>query len=232
MRGQLKLVICGTARKLTVTFLGVRSLPQSCTRVRSHPSYLYLKISLFPDNENRVRHKTTPRTLTSDSLSVHESFSFNISRRDISKRILISAWSKSDVFDRSSFIGCMSFGVKRIVANQEVIQGWYYFLSETLGRKKHLTGKVINESEYSDYECHDRGQLRVQTLPRKVISEPQNTRNETTIQKNFPTNNARCSRMPIRNKRSCDIESNPTKRMRLAEDVHTTVRNNELGETE
>uniref|UniRef100_F7AT57 C2 domain-containing protein n=2 Tax=Ciona intestinalis TaxID=7719 RepID=F7AT57_CIOIN len=116
-RGQLKLVICGTARKLTVTFLGVRSLHKSYTRSGSYPHYIYLKISLSPDTENRVRHKTSPKCLTSDTLSVHESFSFDITRRDIGKRILISAWSKCEAYDRSMFIGCMSFGVKRIVSN-------------------------------------------------------------------------------------------------------------------
>nr|XP_018666741.1 uncharacterized protein LOC100182918 isoform X1 [Ciona intestinalis]XP_018666742.1 uncharacterized protein LOC100182918 isoform X2 [Ciona intestinalis] len=233
-RGQLKLVICGTARKLTVTFLGVRSLHKSYTRSGSYPHYIYLKISLSPDTENRVRHKTSPKCLTSDTLSVHESFSFDITRRDIGKRILISAWSKCEAYDRSMFIGCMSFGVKRIVSNQEVIQGWYYFLSEILGRKKHLTAKVIHEPQYSDNDYYEHQPLKVQTLPSRrkvqtlgnIKSSHLNNQSSDSSLAGYAKQARQPRRKSMRSKRSFDDETKPFKRIKLTEDIHTTVHDN------
>lgn len=35
-------------------------------------------------------------------------------------------------------LGSMSFGVKNLAASSKLVQGWYYLLPDTLGRKKHL----------------------------------------------------------------------------------------------
>nr|CAB3262766.1 uncharacterized protein LOC100182918 [Phallusia mammillata] len=178
-RGQLKLVLCATSSKLTLTVLGLRSLPQSCVS-RDLPTYVYLKVSLYPDHDNKIRHKTDVMPVENDAVTLHDSFSFNIGRRECNKRLLISAWSrqKQRCHDSANFIGCMSFGIRKIVAKQEVMQGWYYFLSESLGRKKHLTSKHISEDTYSSQSLRS-STLHVRTLniyPQDVAPNNTNSR--------------------------------------------------------
>nr|CAB3262842.1 uncharacterized protein LOC100184048 [Phallusia mammillata] len=143
---QLKLVVCGTSKKLTVTFLGLKSFKQVC-KVSGVPNQVYLKISLAPDTESRIRHRTKAERVDDDVTTLHDTFSFDINHRDASKRLLISAWSKTLDSERSVFIGCMSFGIRNIINNQEIIQGWYYFLRENLGRRKHLKVKLLSSTE-------------------------------------------------------------------------------------
>ena len=41
-------------------------------------------------------------------------------------------------FSRSEFLGCMSFGIHHLKKSSKVIDGWYYLLTDDIGRRKHL----------------------------------------------------------------------------------------------
>uniref|UniRef100_H2YFR0 C2 domain-containing protein n=1 Tax=Ciona savignyi TaxID=51511 RepID=H2YFR0_CIOSA len=133
LRGQLKLVVCGSTNKITVTILALRSLPDLPS------NQVYIKMSLSPDSESRLRHKTSTYDITNELVRMHETFTFDTYRRDFNRRLLISVWMKNK--ERTILLGCTSFGVRSIMTSQEVTQGWYYLLKESLGRSKHLKFK-------------------------------------------------------------------------------------------
>nr|XP_002126323.1 uncharacterized protein LOC100178527 isoform X2 [Ciona intestinalis] len=144
LRGQLKLVVCGSTNKITVTILGLRSLPNTS----SNNNQVYVKMSLSPEFESRLRHKTLTYDVTEESIAMHETFSFDICRRDSNRRVLVSVWMKNN--ERTFLLGCMSFGVRSIVTSQEITQGWYYLLKESLGRSKHLKFKFTKPARRQD----------------------------------------------------------------------------------
>ncbi|CAK8675017.1 unnamed protein product [Clavelina lepadiformis] len=151
-KSQLQLVICASVRKLTITILGLKSLPQPATADEYFPRQVYVRLSLSPDNEDKIRYKTTPCLVVGDSANLHETFTFEISRRNVNRRLLISTWSSGEGKERPAFIGCMSFGLRTILNSQEVVQGWYYLLREALGRKKHLKVKAAHNEHLR--RCH------------------------------------------------------------------------------
>ncbi|XP_076817909.1 uncharacterized protein LOC143463331 [Clavelina lepadiformis] len=163
MRGQVKLVVCTSARKLTVTVLGLRSLPH-CYTSHDSSSFVYLKLSLSPDHDRRVRYKTNPELVTSNAVSLHDTFSFDISSQIASKRLLLSAWCTKAQCHRPTFIGCMSFGLKKILKSNSIVQGWYYLLSEPLGREKHLAVRIVQNSYRKSSRLEESPQLKVRTL--------------------------------------------------------------------
>ncbi|KAK2888236.1 hypothetical protein Q8A73_019684 [Channa argus] len=61
----------------------------------------------------------------------------------------------------SVLLGCMSFGMRSLMAPDKEIQGWYYLLGEEIGRKNHL--KVPMQQIY-----HKTGLSLYLSLGRKV----------------------------------------------------------------
>ncbi|XP_078489472.1 uncharacterized protein LOC100178527 isoform X2 [Ciona intestinalis] len=143
-KSQLKLVVCGSTNKITITILGLRSLPNTS----SNNNQVYVKMSLSPEFESRLRHKTSTYDVTEESIAMHETFSFDICRRDSNRRVLVSVWMKNN--ERTFLLGCMSFGVRSIVTSHEITQGWYYLLKESLGRSKHLKFKFTKPTSRHD----------------------------------------------------------------------------------
>lgn len=41
-------------------------------------------------------------------------------------------------FSVNEFLGCMSFGIRHLTNPKKEVNGWYYLLTEEIGRKKHL----------------------------------------------------------------------------------------------
>ncbi|KAL7980807.1 hypothetical protein Chor_001961 [Crotalus horridus] len=74
----------------------------------------FVKVSIVPDTSRKCRQKSKT-VLGSKNPIFHEQF------------IL-----------QSRLLGCMSFGVKTLLAPDKKICGWYYLLAEDLGRTKHL----------------------------------------------------------------------------------------------
>ena len=44
----------------------------------------------------------------------------------------------SSLFRVNEFLGCMSFGIRHLTNPKKEVSGWYYLLTEDIGRKKHL----------------------------------------------------------------------------------------------
>ncbi|XP_077987050.1 regulator of G-protein signaling 3-like [Glandiceps talaboti] len=73
-------------------------------------------------------------------------------------RILITLYRQQD--GKSDIMGCMSFGVKHLLQETKIIDGWYYLLNEELGIKKHLAAPSKKKKCHSDGRKH-KGPIRV-----------------------------------------------------------------------
>ncbi|XP_056875888.1 regulator of G-protein signaling 3a isoform X3 [Takifugu flavidus] len=73
------------------------------------------------------------------------SISSRVNQGDLPKRMIFTMWNSASAARCSMLLGCMSFGVRSLLDKE--VEGWYYLLSEELGRKKHL--KVPTRSRYS-----------------------------------------------------------------------------------
>ncbi|XP_067825725.1 regulator of G-protein signaling 3a isoform X2 [Heptranchias perlo] len=97
----------------------------------------YAKLSVVPDYDrgNRQKTKTVPDC---KNPIFHEHFIFPLQESDELKRLLVTVWNRDRNSRCSELLGCMSFGVKSLLALDKDINGWYYLLGEDLGRTKHL----------------------------------------------------------------------------------------------
>uniref|UniRef100_A0A8B9CPE3 Regulator of G protein signaling 3 n=1 Tax=Anser brachyrhynchus TaxID=132585 RepID=A0A8B9CPE3_9AVES len=96
-----------------------------------------IKMSIVPDADWKCRQKT--KTVPDSKNPVfHEHFLFPVQEEDEQKRLLVTVWNRERNSRQSELIGCMSFGVKSLLALDKEISGWYYLLGEDLGRTKHL----------------------------------------------------------------------------------------------
>lgn len=131
-RGQLKLSVYVNCGLLTIHVVQARHLGSKATLNCN----TYVRLSLAPDETRRTKCKTA---LVSESNNpfYDEKFSFELLDEDFKKRLLISLWNR-DGKGRSEFLGCMSFGINHIQKSRRTVNGWYYLLTEEVGRRKHL----------------------------------------------------------------------------------------------
>uniref|UniRef100_A0A8B9CQZ9 Regulator of G protein signaling 3 n=1 Tax=Anser brachyrhynchus TaxID=132585 RepID=A0A8B9CQZ9_9AVES len=102
-----------------------------------HPRACGEVMSIVPDADWKCRQKT--KTVPDSKNPVfHEHFLFPVQEEDEQKRLLVTVWNRERNSRQSELIGCMSFGVKSLLALDKEISGWYYLLGEDLGRTKHL----------------------------------------------------------------------------------------------
>ncbi|XP_046924265.1 regulator of G-protein signaling 3 isoform X3 [Lynx rufus] len=132
--GQLKLSIDAQDRVLLLHIIEGKGLmskePGICDP--------YVKISLIPEDNHRLRRQKTQTILDCREPVFHEHFFFLVQEEDEQKRLLVTVWNRAGDSRQSGFIGCMSFGVKSLLTPDKEINGWYYLLGEHLGRTKHL----------------------------------------------------------------------------------------------
>ncbi|CAH1786293.1 unnamed protein product [Owenia fusiformis] len=131
--GQLKLSVYMNCGLLTIHIVQARGL----TNKTKSQCDSYIKMSLYPDDAKRTHCKTEMVYETNNPV-YDEKFSFELLDGDKKKRLLISIWHRDIKKERSEFLGCMSFGLKHLLATSRTITGWYYLLTEDIGRKKHL----------------------------------------------------------------------------------------------
>ncbi|KFQ21695.1 Regulator of G-protein signaling 3, partial [Merops nubicus] len=131
--GQLKLSIEVQGRILVLHILEAKGLMGKEHR----PCDSYVKMSIVPDAGWKCRQKT--RTVPDSQNPVfHEHFVFLVQEEQEQKRLLVTVWNRERNSRQSELVGCMSFGVKSLLALHKEISGWYYLLGEDLGRTKHL----------------------------------------------------------------------------------------------
>ncbi|XP_044520021.1 regulator of G-protein signaling 3 isoform X1 [Gracilinanus agilis] len=131
--GQLKLSIDKEGRVLLLHIMEARDLMNK----DSQPCDAYVKVSVVPDNDRKRRQKT--QTIPDcKNPAFHERFFFPIQEADEQKRLLVAVWNRKRGQRQSELIGCMSFGVKSLLAPDKEVSGWYYLLGQNLGRTKHL----------------------------------------------------------------------------------------------
>ncbi|ESN92066.1 hypothetical protein HELRODRAFT_194436 [Helobdella robusta] len=62
----------------------------------------------------------------------------NSNNNNNNRRLYITVWHYSDKTG-DEFIGCMSFGFNKEHTNNHLASGWYYILTENIGRLRHVT---------------------------------------------------------------------------------------------
>ncbi|XP_072421679.1 regulator of G-protein signaling 3-like isoform X2 [Chiloscyllium punctatum] len=131
--GQLKLSVHLQDGALAVHIMEAKGLLGREYR----PCDSYAKLSMVPDCDRGRRQKT--KTVPDCKNPVfHEHFIFSLQEADEQKRLLVTVWNRDRNSRCTELLGCMSFGVKSLLALDKEVNGWYYLLGEDLGRTKHL----------------------------------------------------------------------------------------------
>ncbi|XP_045191341.2 uncharacterized protein LOC123548240 [Mercenaria mercenaria] len=97
----------------------------------------FVKLSLLPDDGKKPKCKTEVVQDTNNPL-YDEKFSFELNEEDHNKRLMVSVWHRDTLAGVNEFLGCMSFGIRHLTNPKKEVNGWYYLLTEDVGRKKHL----------------------------------------------------------------------------------------------
>ena len=98
------------------------------------------------NSSQRVSQSST-RVPVTQQTEFGETFTFEINERPQSgSKLFITLFYQSN--NGPEFVGCMSFGVRKIMQEKSIAKGWYYLLSETLGRRKHLVVSKAQNCEH------------------------------------------------------------------------------------
>ncbi|XP_069120607.1 uncharacterized protein [Argopecten irradians] len=131
--GQLKISAYMNFGLLTVHVVQARHLQSKWKPLCNS----FVKMSLIPDDTKKSRCKTE-MVIDSNNPLYDEKFSFELSEEDYNKRLMISVWHRDQGTSVTEFLGCMSFGICHLLNPRKDVGGWYYLLTEEIGRKKHL----------------------------------------------------------------------------------------------
>uniref|UniRef100_A0A915IW11 C2 domain-containing protein n=1 Tax=Romanomermis culicivorax TaxID=13658 RepID=A0A915IW11_ROMCU len=116
IKGELYISLLLQRRLLTITIDQARNLippdGSSCCNC-------YVRVCLVPDDEKRTQCKTE-QVCFSNKPVYNQTFTIELLPEDRDKRILISMWHRPTSFERSQ------------------IDGWYFLLSPSYGKYKHL----------------------------------------------------------------------------------------------
>ena len=139
LSGQLKLIVCGSDDRLSVTIVDGRSLPG-----HKQGTTAWIEVHLLPGGGQTISQSSA--RVPASNPEFDETFTFEINERpQPGSKLFISLFFETN--RNPEFIGCMSFGVRKIMQEKSVTSGWYYLLSETLGRRKHL---VVSKAPQND----------------------------------------------------------------------------------
>ncbi|KAK3088405.1 hypothetical protein FSP39_018747 [Pinctada imbricata] len=129
--GQLKVSAYMNFGLLTVHVIQARHLSSKSKPLCDS----FIKMTLIPEDGKKSRCYTDVVTGSNNPL-FDDKISFELSDEDYNKRLLISVWHRDSA--SSEFLGCMSFGIRHLLNPKREVSGWYYLLTEDIGRKKHL----------------------------------------------------------------------------------------------
>ena len=57
---------------------------------------------------------------------------------DMAKRVFICVCHRDRKRQTAELLGCMSFGINNVRRKKKDVNGWFYLLAESVGRRKHL----------------------------------------------------------------------------------------------
>jgi hypothetical protein len=142
--GQIYLSIVATPEMLTVSIDEARNLymPEGPSVFNS-----YVKMFLQPNGSSRTCCKTNI-ILNSRQPVFNQTFSMELLPDDLKKRLLVSTWHKDIRTDKVILLGCMTFNLRTLVAENKQIEGWYYLLGQHVGRKKHMRVDNVRFTTY------------------------------------------------------------------------------------
>ncbi|WAR30627.1 RGS3-like protein [Mya arenaria] len=132
-QGQLKVSVYMNFGLLTVHVVQARQLSTKWKPTCDS----FVKLSLIPDDGKKPRCKTEILKDSNNPL-YDEKFSLEVTEEDQNKRLMLSVWHRDTHASVNEFLGCMSFGVRHLRQPHREVSGWYYLLTEDVGRRKHL----------------------------------------------------------------------------------------------
>ncbi|KAK3593735.1 hypothetical protein CHS0354_013632 [Potamilus streckersoni] len=133
LAGQLKVSMYMNFGLLTVHVIQGRQLSSKLKPLCDS----FVQLTLIPDNGKQSKCKTEVIHDSNNPL-YDEKFSFELTEEDLNKRLLISTWHYDQSSSSNQFLGCMSFGVRHLKNPKKDSSGWYYLLTEDIGKRKHL----------------------------------------------------------------------------------------------
>ncbi|KAL3872430.1 hypothetical protein ACJMK2_040357 [Sinanodonta woodiana] len=132
-KGHVKLAVRLSSGLLTVHVHEARQIgSKRCALANS-----FVRISLILD-QNEISQRRTEVVRNSSNPVYDASYSFELTDKDLHKRLMISVWHQDLTTERNEFLGCTSFGIASVMKQRKDVNGWYYLLTEEFGRKKHL----------------------------------------------------------------------------------------------
>ncbi|XP_022084199.1 uncharacterized protein LOC110975754 [Acanthaster planci] len=135
-RGQLKLAVYWSQTHLLVHVFGARQL-----RLKNDiDCQLFIRLSIIASDGSETFVQRTNTIHNNGQLDFNETVTFHRDAfRSTNSRLLVTAYSQTST--RVEHLGCMSFGIVRLLNGNKEVNGWYHLLSKKRGRVKHLAVK-------------------------------------------------------------------------------------------